>query len=127
MSRLEAAIGEGRFVVTAELLTVNGGGLDAVRERFAPYEEWVDAVNATDNTSAHAHASSVGVAIALERLGMEPVMQLVCRDTHASTSSSGGACRYRSDGRLGPGGENYVVCTRYGDKIVCAISCCAAW
>ena len=80
MSRLEEAIGAGRFVVTAELLTVNAGGLDAVRERFAPYEDWVDAVNATDNTSAHAHASPLAVAIALKELGMEPVMQLVCRD-----------------------------------------------
>ena len=80
MSRLEEAIAAGRFVVTAELLTIDTGGLDAVHERFAPFEDWVDAVNATDNTAAHAHASSVGVAIALRQLGMEPVMQLVCRD-----------------------------------------------
>ena len=39
MSRLEDAIAAGRFVVTAELLTVNAGGLDAVQERFAPYAE----------------------------------------------------------------------------------------
>jgi len=80
MSRLEEAIAAGRFVVTAELLTIDTGGLEAVHERFAPFEDWVDAVNATDNTAAHAHASSVGVAIALQQLGMEPVMQLVCRD-----------------------------------------------
>ena len=80
MSRLEAAIHDGRFVVTSELLTVNAGGLDAVRERFAPYEDYVDATNATDNTSSHAHASPLAVAIALKQLGMEPVMQLTCRD-----------------------------------------------
>ena len=80
VSRLEEAIAAGRFIVTAELLTIDTGGLDAVHERFAPFEGWVDAVNATDNTAAHAHASSVGVAIALKQLGMEPVMQLVCRD-----------------------------------------------
>src|SRR5206468_7287487 len=80
MSRLEDAIRAGRFVVTAELLTVDAGGLDAVHERFAPFEDYVDAVNATDNTAAHAHASPVAVAIALKQLGMEPVMQLVCRD-----------------------------------------------
>ena len=80
MSRLEEAIAAGRFVVTAELLTVNTGDLEAVHARFAPYEDYVDAVNATDNTSAHAHASPLAVAIALEQLGMEPVMQLVCRD-----------------------------------------------
>ena len=37
-------------------------------------------MNATDNTAAHAHASPLAVAIALQQLGMEPVMQLVCRD-----------------------------------------------
>jgi methylenetetrahydrofolate reductase (NADPH) len=41
---------------------------------------WVDAVNATDNTAAHAHASPLAVAIALIQCGVEPVMQLVCRD-----------------------------------------------
>jgi methylenetetrahydrofolate reductase (NADPH) len=80
VSRLEDALRAGRFVVTAELLAVDGGGLDAVRERFAPFEEYVDATNATDNTSAHAHASPLAVAIALQQLGMEPVMQLTCRD-----------------------------------------------
>jgi len=80
VSRLEGAIDGGRFVVTAELLTVNTGGLDAVHTHFAPFEEWVDAVNATDNTAAHAHASPLAVAIALKQLGVEPIMQLVCRD-----------------------------------------------
>ena len=80
MSRLEDALAAGRFVVTAELLTVNAGGLDAVQERFEPFAEFVDATNATDNTAAHAHASPLAVAIALKQLGMEPVMQLTCRD-----------------------------------------------
>ena len=40
----------------------------------------MDAVNATDNTAAHAHASNVAVAIALKMLGVEPIMQVVCRD-----------------------------------------------
>jgi len=80
VSRLEDAINAGRFVVTAELLTVNAGGLDAVHERFEPFADYVDATNATDNTAAHAHASPLAVAIALKQLGMEPVMQLVCRD-----------------------------------------------
>jgi methylenetetrahydrofolate reductase (NADPH) len=80
MSRLSDALAAGRFAVTAELLTVNAGGLDAVRERFEPYADYVDATNATDNTSAHAHASPLAVAVALKQLGMEPVMQLTCRD-----------------------------------------------
>jgi len=80
VSRFEEAVADGRFLVTAELLTVNTGGLDAVQHHFEPYADWVDAVNATDNTAAHAHASPLAVAIALKQLGMEPIMQLVCRD-----------------------------------------------
>ena len=80
MSRLEDALAAGRFVVTAELSTVDAGGLDAVHDRFAPFEDYVDATNATDNTAAHAHASPLAVAIALKQLDMEPVMQLTCRD-----------------------------------------------
>src|SRR5207245_10423563 len=70
----------GEFVVTSERLTIDTGGLEAVHERFAPYEDYVDAVNAPDNPAAHAHAAPLAVAIALKQLGMEPVMQLVCRD-----------------------------------------------
>jgi methylenetetrahydrofolate reductase (NADPH) len=80
MSRLEAAIAAGRLVVTSELPAIDGGGLDAVRARLEPLEPYVDALNVTDNTAAHAHASSVAVAIALVQLGVEPILQLVCRD-----------------------------------------------
>ena len=80
MSRLEQKIRAGELVVTAELLSVDTGGLDAVHEHFAPYEDYVDAVNATDNTAAHPHASALSVAIALKQLGMEPIMQMACRD-----------------------------------------------
>ncbi len=79
MSRLEEALAAGRFVVTSELHAVDTGGVDAVHERFAPFAEYVDATNATDNTSAHAHASPLAVAIALQQLGMEAIMQLTCR------------------------------------------------
>jgi methylenetetrahydrofolate reductase (NADPH) len=37
-------------------------------------------VNATDNPAAHAHASPLAVSIALKDCGVEPVMQLACRD-----------------------------------------------
>ena len=73
-------ISAGELVLTSELPSVDGGGLDAVRERVAPLAPWVDAVNATDNTAAHAHASPLAVSIALLQLGVEPIMQAVCRD-----------------------------------------------
>jgi methylenetetrahydrofolate reductase (NADPH) len=51
-----------------------------VRRHAARLAPWVDALNVTDNTAAHAHASNVAVAIAVRQLGVEPIMQIVCRD-----------------------------------------------
>ena len=80
MSELERKLAGSGLVVTGELPIVDGGGLDAVRAKLEQYAPWVDAVNATDNTAAHAHASNLAVAIALKMLGVEPIMQVVCRD-----------------------------------------------
>jgi methylenetetrahydrofolate reductase (NADPH) len=80
VSRLEERLADGQFVVTAEIPTIDGGGLEAVRFQLEPMAPYLDAANATDNTAAHAHASPLSVSIGLQQLGMEPIMQLVCRD-----------------------------------------------
>jgi methylenetetrahydrofolate reductase (NADPH) len=80
MPSLESKLTAGRFVVTAELPVIDGGGFPEIQRQLAPMKAWVDAFNATDNTSAHAHASPLAVAIALKASGVEPIMQLVCRD-----------------------------------------------
>src|SRR5919204_775879 len=80
MSRLEKALAAGRLVITAEMPVINAGGVPEIQRKLAPMSAWVDAVNATDNTAAHAHASPLAVAIGLIQSGVEPVMQLVCRD-----------------------------------------------
>src|SRR4051812_50173105 len=80
MSELERKLAGDGIVITGELPIVDGGGLDAVRAKLEQYAPWVDAVNATDNTAAHAHASNVAVAIAIKQLGIEPILQVVCRD-----------------------------------------------
>ena len=80
MSHLERRLTAGRFVVTAEMPTIDGGGFPEIQRQLAPMKAWVDAVNATDNAAAHAHASPLAVAIALKACGVEPVMQLACRD-----------------------------------------------
>lgn len=67
-------------VFTAEFPTIDGAGMARVIsnvERLAP---WFDAVNATDNPAAHAHASNTSVAIAVKSHGLEPIMQIACRD-----------------------------------------------
>ena len=80
MSRLADKLASGERIITGELPVVDSGGLAAVQRVYEPYAEWCDAMNATDNTAAHAHASNVSVAIALMRLEIEPILQVVCRD-----------------------------------------------
>jgi methylenetetrahydrofolate reductase (NADPH) len=80
MSILERKLNAGEFVVTAEMPVIDGGGQAEVERQLEPMRPVVDAFNATDNPSAHAHASSLGVSIALRNAGAEPIMQLACRD-----------------------------------------------
>ncbi|HWE32684.1 MAG TPA: methylenetetrahydrofolate reductase [Solirubrobacteraceae bacterium] len=80
MSKLERKIEAGEFVVTAELPVVDAGGYDEVLHQLEPMRAFVDAFNATDNPSAHAHCSPLAVAIGMQRAAVEPVMQLTCRD-----------------------------------------------
>src|SRR5689334_1158687 len=80
MSTLERKLGAGEFVVTAELPVIDGGGHAEIMRQLAPMKAYVDAFNATDNPSAHAHTSPLAVSIGLIQAGVEPVMQLTCRD-----------------------------------------------
>jgi methylenetetrahydrofolate reductase (NADPH) len=67
-------------VFTAEFPSIDGGGMDAVARDAARLAPWFVAVNATDNPAAHAHASNTATAIAMKMHGIEPIMQIVCRD-----------------------------------------------
>ena len=81
MSRLSALLAAGtRPVVTAEFPAIDGGGMAAIEQAAAALRPYVDAVNATDNPAAHAHASNTAIAIAMSQCGLEPIMQVVCRD-----------------------------------------------
>lgn len=68
------------LVFTAEFPSVDGGGMDSVVKNVARLAPWFDAVNATDNPAAHAHTSNTTTAIAMKMHGLEPIMQIVCRD-----------------------------------------------
>jgi methylenetetrahydrofolate reductase (NADPH) len=83
MATLAEKLDAGQKVITAELPAIDGGGLAEAERLLAPMRDWVDAVNATDNTAAHAHASPLAVSIAMLHAGVEPIMQLVCRDRNA--------------------------------------------
>ena len=76
----ELVVSRERPIVTAEFPSMDGGDLDTVAEAVDRFQPYVDAVNITDNPAAHAHASNVSMAIAVKQLGLEPIMQVVCRD-----------------------------------------------
>jgi methylenetetrahydrofolate reductase (NADPH) len=109
MSELERKLKAGEFVVTAELPVINAGGHAEILRQLAPMRPFVDAFNATDNPSAHAHCSPLAVAIGMLQLGSEPVMQLTCRDRNrlALESELVGAAMY--------GIEN--ICCLTGDDV----------
>lgn len=67
-------------VFTAEFPSIDGGGMASVEKNAIRLAPWFDAVNATDNPAAHAHASNTTTAIAMKMHGIEPIMQIVCRD-----------------------------------------------
>jgi methylenetetrahydrofolate reductase (NADPH) len=81
MSLLEEKITKTQdLVFTAEFPVIDGEGFTKVEKYAKRLMPWFDAVNATDNTAAHAHASNLASAIAMKMQGIEPIMQVVCRD-----------------------------------------------
>ncbi len=70
----------GEFVVTAELQATDSADPGSVREQAEVLRGKVDAVNCTDNSAAHPHIAPMAAARLLADLGIEPIMQLVCRD-----------------------------------------------
>jgi methylenetetrahydrofolate reductase (NADH) len=80
MTNLERKLNRREFVVTAELPVIDGGGHDEIAFQLEPMRPFVDAFNATDNPSAHAHVSPLAVSIGMQQAGVEPIMQLTCRD-----------------------------------------------
>jgi methylenetetrahydrofolate reductase (NADPH) len=78
--RLRAALASGRFVVTAEIGPPRGADPDAITRKAELLRDWVDAANVTDNQGANVRLSSLAGSILAQRAGVEPVMQLTCRD-----------------------------------------------
>ena len=79
-NNLKSAIDSGEFIVTAEItpkLTADGA---ALVEQARPLKDRVHAVNVTDGAGARVTMSSLAAAALLVRDGIEPVMQMSCRD-----------------------------------------------
>jgi methylenetetrahydrofolate reductase (NADPH) len=79
-TNLEAVLASGAFAVTGELGPPKGADSKVVREKIELLRGNVDAINLTDNQTAVVRMSSVAAAALLVQAGVEPVMQMTCRD-----------------------------------------------
>jgi methylenetetrahydrofolate reductase (NADPH) len=77
---LRARLGSGAFAVTAEIVPPRGADPEALLRKVEPLRGWVDAVNITDNAGAHVRMASWAGSLLAAQAGIEPVMQLTCRD-----------------------------------------------
>ena len=79
-TNLEKVLESGAFAVTAEVGPPKGTSSKAVEKKGETLRDFTDAVNVTDNQTAIVRMSSVAGCILLNRMGIDPVMQMVCRD-----------------------------------------------
>ena len=79
-TNLEKVLAEGHFAVTGELGPPKGTSADFVRRKVEILRNYVDAVNITDNQTAVVRMSSVAACTLLKQVGIDPVMQMTCRD-----------------------------------------------
>ncbi len=79
-SNLHRVLDSGRFAVTAEIGPPRSASGDAVRQRARLLKGSADAFNLTDNQTAIVRLSSVASAALCIQEGVEPVVQMTCRD-----------------------------------------------
>lgn len=79
-SRLQQSLEAGQFVLTADLLPPKGGGWGGLADRVVSLRGAVTAVNVADMPSAVLAQSPWAACVLLLSLGIEPVLQLTCRD-----------------------------------------------
>jgi methylenetetrahydrofolate reductase (NADPH) len=80
VSTLEERLRSGRFVITAEVTPPASFRAQDLIATALPLHGLADAVNVTDGASARAHMSAPIAAALLAREGLDPVLQLTCRD-----------------------------------------------
>ena len=79
-SNLERVLRAGHFAVTSELGPPQNADGDVIRKKAQLLKGYCDAANLTDNQTAIVRMSSIGAGAILVQEGLEPVIQMVCRD-----------------------------------------------
>jgi 5,10-methylenetetrahydrofolate reductase len=79
-SRLERVLHDRVFAVTAEAVPPRSADPEAVRAQARALVGYADAVNVTDSPTGTAHMSPVAGSALVAAEGVEPTIQLACRD-----------------------------------------------
>ena len=79
-SRLEKVLTAGKFAVTAELGPPQNANPEAIKKKAQHCIGNVEGANITDNQTAIVRMSSIAAAAIAISCGVEPVVQMVCRD-----------------------------------------------
>ena len=78
--RITELFDNGEFVVTAEVGPPKGIHVDHLVEEAKEYLGGITAVNVTDNQSSVMRMGSLPACVALKNAGLNPILQLTCRD-----------------------------------------------
>ena len=70
----------GRFVMTAEVAPPVSCDAQDLLRKATPLRGLADAVNVTDGAGARAHMAALAAAAILIGMGIEPILQITCRD-----------------------------------------------
>jgi methylenetetrahydrofolate reductase (NADPH) len=79
-TNLEKVLESGRLAVTTEAGPPKGTNAEVIQRKAELLRNCCDAVNVTDNQTAIVRMSSLAGCMLLKQQGVEPVMQIVCRD-----------------------------------------------
>jgi len=77
---LQEKLQAGRFVITAEITPPVSTAREDLLAKALPLKDLADAVNVTDGAGARPHLGAVTAAALLAQNGIEPILQLTCRD-----------------------------------------------
>ena len=77
---LQDKLAAGRFVITAEVTPPVSFDRAELIAKAAPLKGLADAVNLTDGAGARPHMSALTAAAILVEAGIEPILQITCRD-----------------------------------------------
>ena len=79
-SNLERVLAAGHFAVTGEIGPPKSWDAGVIHQKMSLLKGYVDAANITDNQTGIVRMSSIATGILINNEGLEPVIQMTCRD-----------------------------------------------